>query len=213
MLLAASYDLGIPDIGLMLVKLLAVVGGIAVGAIGLPWFFKLVVRVMTGQKLPPRVMKTFRVLGGLAIGLLIWTWVFSSGEGGLGGSGGGWWPFGQGGGKGTATQKAVEAPATPKKEPVAPTPTAESVPIHLLGGSRVHEQRFYVLDHDPPRNLAELTKALEERKQSRPALDRLDILIYKDSVDHSNPAVTELIRWAQEHGFQTRQSIIEQNAP
>src|SRR5438105_4817405 len=113
--------LGIPDLGLMLVKLLAVVGGAAVGAVGCPWFARLLVRFTTGQKLPARVVTAFRVMGGLALGLLVWTWVFSvGGEGGMGGSGGGWWPFGQGGGKGSVAQKQVETTPAPKKESAAP---------------------------------------------------------------------------------------------
>ena len=34
----AAYELGIPDVGLFLVKLLAIIGGVAVGAYGVPWF-------------------------------------------------------------------------------------------------------------------------------------------------------------------------------
>src|SRR4051794_7417814 len=124
----ASYGIGIPDVGLFLVKVLAVIGGAAVGAFAFPRFSGLLVRFVTRQKLPPRVAAAFRVLGGLAVGLLVWTWVFSvGGEGGMGGSGGGWWPFGQGGGKGTVAEKPAESAPQPTKEPVAPAATPESV--------------------------------------------------------------------------------------
>ena len=150
--------------------------------------------------MPPRVAGAFRILGGLALGLLIWVWVFSAGEGGLGGSGGGWWPFGQGGGKGNVAEKPAE-PVPPPKRARRAAADSRIRGSPFAGRRGVHDQRFYVLDHDPPRNLAELTKAVEQRKQARPALDRLDILIYKDSVDHRNPAVTELVRWRRSTAF------------
>lgn len=211
-----AIGIGIPDLGLFVVKLLAIVGGVAVGALGCGWFVKLAVRVVTGQKVPQRIVTGFRALGGVTLGFLIWTWVFSAGgEGGIGGSGGGWWPFGQSGGKGAVVQKpGPETSVEPKKEPEPPPEKTDVLAIQLLGGARVKEQRFYTLDREPPRNLPELQRAVEERKQKQPALGRLDILIYSDSVDRDNPAVTELARWAREQGFQTRLiTMSDQKAP
>jgi hypothetical protein len=208
--------LGIPDLGLFIVKLLAVVGGVAVGAIGCKWFLTLLVRLVTGQKVPERVQKLARLLGAVAIGLLVWTWVFNpGGQGGMGGSGNGWWPFGQGGaGSGNVVEKQpVEPEPAPSEEKPTPKVGNAALTVKLLGGSRVHEQRFYVLDMDSPRNLAELQKAIAERKQANPALGRLVIVIYSDSVDRDNPAVSELKQWAEGHEFQTELSIVSQPAP
>ncbi len=211
------FAFGIPDFGLLVVKVLAVVGGVAVGALGCGWFAKLIVRVVTHQKLPPRMVTGFRILGGLAMGLLIWTWVFSAGGvGGMGGSGSGWWPFGQAGGKGVALEKQVVAPPPPPPQAQAEPPQPEKTDIlavRMLGGARVKEQRFYVLEDEGPRDFADLQKAIEERKQKQPTLGRLDILIYSDSVDRDNPAVTELARWAREKGLQTRLSIVNEKSP
>lgn len=214
--LLAATGLGIPDIGLFIVKCLAIVGGVAVGAAGCPWGVRLLVRLVTGQKLPERVATTFRILGGVALGLLVWTWVFSvGGAGGMGGSGSGWWPFGQGGGPGEAIQssKLPETTETIAKVERAPAPTDDALTIHLLGGARVHEQRFYVLDRDSPRNFDDLKKTILERRKARPILARVEILIYEDSVDRDNPAVTELMKWAKEQGFTYKLSIVGQAAP
>src|SRR5213082_2515815 len=99
---------GVPDLGMLVVQVLAVVGGVAVGAAGCGLFLKMMARFTLGQKNVPRpVMTATRALGGLAAGLLVWAWVFNvGGQGGMGGSGGGWWPFGQGGGgKGNVVAK------------------------------------------------------------------------------------------------------------
>ena len=156
--------------------MLAIAGGVAVGALGCGWFVKMVVRLVTGQKVPQRILTGFRILGGLTMGFLIWTWVFSvGGEGGMGGSGAGWWPFGQGGGKGAAVERPVaDTPPAQKKEAEPVPAKTEVLAVQLLGGARVKEQRFYVLENRPPLNLSELQRIIEERK---PSLGRLDILI------------------------------------
>ena len=116
-LLPTPYSLfaaiGVPDLGLLVVQVLAVVGGVAVGAAGSGLFLKLMARLVVRQKNVPRlVLAGARVAGGIAAGLLVWAWVFSpGGQGGMGGSGGGWWPFGQGGGKGDPLHVHREAPA------------------------------------------------------------------------------------------------------
>ena len=211
--------LAVPDVGQFIVKVLAVVGGVAVGAAGCGLFLKLMARLVVRQKTVPRpVLAATRVLGGIAVGLLVWAWVFNpGGQGGMGGSGGGWWPFGQGGGKGDAVaKKAADQEPAPQKSAPAPESArsgGEALRVTMLGGPRVRDQRFYVLGQDAPRNWDELRQAVAERKRQNPDLRDLDVVIYRDSVDRDNPAVTELTRWAQENGLTPRVSFLDQNLP
>jgi hypothetical protein len=81
--LFAAYEmLGHPD------KLLAVVGGAAVGGLGVGFLVQLVVRGWTRQEVPRWAMMTLRVVAGVASGWLVALWLFSGGGGGLGGPGG-----------------------------------------------------------------------------------------------------------------------------
>jgi hypothetical protein len=207
----------IPDLGLLVVKLLAVVGGVAVGAFGCGVFLKLMARLIVRQKVPRSMLGVTRLLGGIAGGLLVWAWVFSiGGQGGMGGSGGGWWPFGQGGGKGPGEvepQAQAPPPVEKPEPPELPPPASAVLTIDMLGGARVRDQRFYVIDHAPPRTWDELRAALAARKQQDPALRAIDVRIFKDSVDQGNPAVTELVRWAQANGLTPRLSILPENMP
>lgn len=221
---AAPYSfllaVSVSDFGLLIVQLLAVVGGAAIGAVGCGLFLKVTARVVVRQKNVPRpVMRATHALGGLAAGLLVWAWVFSvGGQGGMGGSGGGWWPFGQGGGKGSAVAKQpADKDATPQKKTEPPTEPprtgSDVVQVMMLGGTRVRDQRFYVLDHEAPRTWDELRQALAERKKQNPQLRDIQVVIYKDSVDRDNPAVTELTRWAKENGFTPSVAFLDQNLP
>src|SRR5216684_7787596 len=92
------------DIGTWAVRILAVVGGVAVGGFGTGWLVKVLARPVTVKKLPTPLLRISRISGGLVVGLIVAAWVFNlGGTGGIGGSGGGWWPFGQGSGSGTGT--------------------------------------------------------------------------------------------------------------
>lgn len=208
-------SLSVPDLGLFLIKILAVVGAAVVGAIGVGLCLSLSAKWFLRSKVPRPILLVTRVLGGLIAGTLVWMWVFSiGGQGGLGGSGGGWWPFGQGGGPGAAP---VEPTKTQPITTTAPSEPSEkrspAVVIHILGGARVIDQRFYRIDQEAPRNWTELRQELIERKQRDPGLRELDIFIYNDSVDRDNPAVTTLEKWAKENGLTPKLSSPTRNAP
>src|SRR5436189_272771 len=70
------------------VKILAVIGAAAVGALGLGWLTQAIVRLSAGQQMPPWLVWTVRGLGGVACGWLAALWLFSSGGDGIGGPGG-----------------------------------------------------------------------------------------------------------------------------
>src|SRR5438552_283673 len=71
-----AQGLGIPDLGLLLVKLLAVVGGAAVGGIGGGGLSRLFCRFVVRRQAPKPVVKLVRLLGAALLGLAVWFWVF-----------------------------------------------------------------------------------------------------------------------------------------
>jgi hypothetical protein len=206
-----AQSLGIPDLGLLLVKVLAVAGAAAVGWFGGGLFWRFACRLLFHRPLPATPLFLMRSLSALAVGLLIWFWVFSpAGAGGLGG-GGGWWPFGGRGGQSgpeitgtadnTATQKASKEEVKAKQREKEDKKT-KGLSVRMLGGRRVVEQKFYLMeDEAEPRTLAELKEAIEAQRGQNPALTTLTIILFPDSVDQANPAVTELKSWAEANGL------------
>ncbi len=185
------------DIGTLAVRILAVVGGVAVGGFGTGWLVKVLARPVTVKKLPTPLLRISRILGGLVVGLIVAAWVFNlGGTGGIGGSGGGWWPFGQSGGAGTTNPTnfpdGAKTPVQPKTESAANT-----LRIHMEGGVQAEkDNRFYRIEGEPARTWAEMEQVLAERKKTDPSLV-LEIVISKGSVDEQSEAVHELKAWAK----------------
>src|SRR5207253_1030260 len=141
---------------------------------------------------------TCRILGGLIVGLVVAAWVFNlGGTGGIGGSGGGWWPFGQSSGSGTPNVVGSgdsKAPSQPK-----PDPNATTFRVRMRGGLEAEkDQRFYITETDEPLTWTELEKVLAERKKADPSLV-IEIVISKGSVDEQSEAVQELKNWAKKN--------------
>jgi hypothetical protein len=183
-----------------IVKVLAVAGGAAVGFMGAGWLLVGLCRLTVHRRPPVFASRLTRLLGGIALGWLVYLWAFNIGmSGGLGG-GGGWWPFGSQGGPGTAEQATTPKPQQAAKEEQAQAAT--TLQIHVLGGQRVVEQRFYVVQDEPrARTWTELIEELTRRREQDPQLRILEIVLYPDSVDRDNPAVRDLENWAREHGM------------
>jgi hypothetical protein len=186
------------------------VGGAAVGGIAGGLLLQLSIRLLFHRPVPPRPLKMVRWLSGAALGLLVWFWVFSTGTGGLGG-GGGWWPFGGKGGQaansGTAATKKV-----PDQQEAPPNPVldknAKTLRIEILGGRRVVEQRFYVLEKDAlALDLEQLKQAVQQRRERDSEIKGLTLVLFPDSVDQDNPAVVELKRWANDKGLAVAVSL------
>jgi hypothetical protein len=198
------------DLGMQILKWLAVAGGAAVGWLGSGLLLRLLVRLSLHRSVPRTVLVPARALGGLALGLAVWVWAFSSG--GLGPGLGGW--FGSGGGRQSpaartepepgTTPTAERAPVTPKQ----PAPESQSgmeqetLRIEILGGGRVQQERFYLLEGEKePRTLPEVRKMIQARRpdQDKPPLKSIVILIYGASVARDHPAVKNLEKWADEN--------------
>jgi hypothetical protein len=185
------------------VKLLAVVGGAALGALAVGLVLRFCGIWLGAGKAPRRLGWLLRALGGIAGGWLVWLFVMGPGGSGLLGGGGSLF-----GGRGTGPDsgRVVASPPTHSAEPLssARTPPAGSVAVSvtMLGGKRVVDSRFYLLEGAAePMTLNELKQAIKERRQQNPAVRVIEIKIYQDSVSSNHPAVKDLEQWAMDTGF------------
>jgi hypothetical protein len=198
------------DVGKYLLWFLAIAGGAALGGLISGWVFRLAVKPVVKRPAPLPMVRLIQGLGALAGGLLVWAWL--SGPGSGFGSG-----FGLGSGSGQGPGTTAASPSTPKttsesespptksdKENKASPPGANSLRIVLLGGDRVKDQRFYVLEgRNQPLTLSELQHAIRTRLQDKeqPPLKSLELLIYASSVAKDHPAVLNLVKWAKDNGL------------
>jgi hypothetical protein len=201
-----TVNLGIPDVGLLLLKVLAVVGGTVLGGLLGGLLLQLLVRAFFHRATPKPALRVIRLLGGLVLGLLVWLWVF--GEGGPGGLGGGsgFWPFGGKGGSGTGTAPLIQATAKQKGPATASSPSRPDVlRVEMLGGDRYKsDERFYLIEGEKtPRTLSELTDALTTLREKKPGLKKLEIVIYDTgSVAEGHEAVRALQQRARDLDFE-----------
>jgi hypothetical protein len=197
LLLAAWTELlSADDLGLRVIKLLAVLGGAFLGALFSGLFVQLMVRGWLKKQVPHVILTGVRTVGALAVGGVVWLFAFSGGGGGTG-----WLPGGSGGpasgdaggpvvaDRDTARHKPEEKPHVTDLTP----PKSEVIRVEMLGGERYHnDQRFYRID-DKRFTLSELLDELQKRREAQPALKGIDIVIYeKGSVAESHPAVLDL---------------------
>ena len=202
--------LAILDLQMLVVKVLAVAGGGALGFLGGGLLLRALCRFLFVRRPPRRAVLTTRILGAVVLGWLVYLWVFGSGGWGWLGGGGGWWPFG---GRGGAGNGASSAPM-PTAQKQAPTKEAEPVRVLVLGGRKVVDQRFYLVEGESQAwTWPELVNYLTRQLQKEPDLRVAEIILYKDSVDRDNPAVSDLETWAKEHGLTPKISTPPGNGP
>jgi hypothetical protein len=203
---APTVNLGIPNVGMLLLKWLAVIGGAALGGVLGGLFLQLLGRALFHRAMPRPAVRLVRLLGGVGLGLLVWFWVF--GPGGLGGFGGGsgFWPFGARGGSGAGDSTPVDGAKQPTSKPAGTAPTRpDLLRVEMLGGERYKgDERFYLIEGEKtPRTLSELTEALESLRQKKPNLKKLEIVIYdKGSVAEGHEAVRALQQRARDLDFE-----------
>ena len=85
----------------LLVKMLAIVGGAALGAVAAGLLIQALARLLGGQKVPRGGLIVIRLLGAVTAGWLVALLVLGGSGSGMGGTGG-WSLFGTGDGKGAA---------------------------------------------------------------------------------------------------------------
>jgi hypothetical protein len=191
------------------VKILAVIGGAALGAIVVSLVVRFASRMLGVTKSPRRALFALRALGAVAAGWVVWLLVFGSGGSGIGGLGG----FGRGGGpspeagdgdkKQSETQLTLGSPATQPSKTLA---------IAMLGGSRVTGERFYLVVGDKePLSLDRLKDII--RSKQKDGLAGIDIWIYENSVAADHAAVKNLQDWAQAQQLAVKVSLTGAEAP
>jgi hypothetical protein len=211
-----------PDnLGEVVIKGLAVAGGVLVGAIGSGLLVQLLVRLTTTARVPKRVLQVVRVLGAAAGGLAVALFVFNSG----GGPGGGGWGWFGGGGGGTGREGTVAAPAGPTaRETPAPAETGReprgtareevgTLRVEVLVDRRDNATAFRPEGSRELLRLADLEKQLRFRRAQATPLRRLELVIYLDSPDRDSGAVKELLGWARREGLETSIATPATNAP
>jgi hypothetical protein len=198
------------------VKLLAVVGGAALGAVVVGLLLRFGGWWLGTSTGPRRFTWLLRALGGVAGGWLVWLALTAPGGSGLFGGGGSLF-----GGRGTGPdtgREAASAPTQPAEKPSsarAPSIGGTGLLVTMLGGKRVVGGRFYLLQGaTEPLTLDELKQAVKERRQGNPELRVIQIKIYQDSVASNHPAVKDLEQWATDNGFTVPQpTLVDRDLP
>lgn len=183
-----------------LVKLLAVVGGFAVGALAVGLVIRLCGWWLGTDKAPRRLGIVVRVLGGVVGSWLVWLLVSGpAGSGLLGGGGSLFGERGKGAGSARDTSRQTEKATARETSNAAGSHT---ISVVMLGGLRVVDSRFYQLEGTKePMTFDELKKAIQERRDRDSALRIIEIKIYQNSVASNHPVVKDLEVWAMNHGF------------
>jgi hypothetical protein len=203
-MLVSLTPLAVIDVGMNLLKILAVAGGATVGGIGGGLLLRLIAKVSFGRKTPRVPLRIVQALGATGIGVFVYYWAFNSGGSGLGGDGATF------GGKGQGTSLSTDLDADKTKQDAGKADLQEKAPagaavvrVEMLGGPRVKGDRFYMLDGEKEaKNLAELREAIRAQQQKdKVTIERIDIVIYEDSVAPDHPAVRDLEKWAKQNNL------------
>lgn len=193
------------SLGLLVLKFLALAGGVGIGAVSTGALAQFLVRKLT-RRSTPMIKSLARLLGGIGGGVLTAILIF-------GGAGAGWglggWGFGGGhGNAGSATTRsassALEQPQTPAATQAEP-PGVRSLRIIMLGGDLIRDGAAYRIEGESQsRTLADLKQVLRRRMDAKPALQSLDVLIYTNSLARNTSPVFDLETWARQSGLTVR---------
>ncbi|HEV3205164.1 MAG TPA: hypothetical protein VGY77_12305 [Gemmataceae bacterium] len=187
------------------VKLLAVIGGAALGFIGVGFVIRFFTKYLGTAQTPGRMVLIVRLLGSFAAGWLVW-WMVTA-PGGLGLFGGGGSLFGgRGSEEGTGKDPQTVQTAFTKSADHADAPAiGQTLQVVMLGGQRVIQGRFYLLEGESEAlTLEEIKKFLLERRSQNPVIREIEIKIFQNSVASDHPAVKDLEQWAGNNQFTVR---------
>jgi len=206
------------NIGNYVVSALAVAGAGVIGYLLTLFLLWLISKFAFDKKLPKPVTRLVGILGGVALALLVFGLLFNGGGGGGWGLGPGL-GFGTGSGTGEEKQKQPDGkdagpPKTPRQDSTEITGNeagaATPLQVLMLGGDRVKgtseaELTYYqVLPDGKAYNLADLKSLIRERKNNKPPIRELLIIIRSDSVSHDHPAVKRLETFVHDEGLAIR---------
>lgn len=193
------------SLGLIVLKLLALAGGVGIGAVLMGALAQFLVRKLT-RRPAPMIKSLARLLGGIGGGVLTALLIF-------GGAGAGWglggWGFGGGRGNvGSTSTRSASSALNQRQTPaatLAEPPGVRSLRIIMLGGDLIREGAAYRIEGESQsRTLADLKQVLRRRMDAKPALQSLDILIYTNSLARNTSPVFDLETWARQSGLTVR---------
>ena len=184
---------------MFVLKLLAAAGGFGVGAVASGLAVRFLTRMLTARAVHWLPLRFVQLLGGTALGMAAWFFGFGWGGGG----------FGLGEGSGDRGQGADNRSQTEvRASDFEPRPKIEDrrskIEIELLGGAKVHNERFYVLEGNPEAcSLTDLQQRIRTRMEAvnQTPLKSIELVIYEDSVAQDHPAVQTLERWARQQNL------------
>ncbi len=198
-------------------QVLMILGGAAVGAVGLGVAAQLLTRWLTMKKLHPLPTTVARGVGGVALGLLTAMWIWQGGGWGPGGTGGFGVPGNGPGATKTDADKGQEKTPEEAKDKdkissdEANPPSPESVlrmevltddAVRKLDGQQaVSEHRYYRLEDRDAKDLqtlSDLRQVIEKRVGDKPPLQRLDVVTRADSPDKSAARVEQVRQLASD---------------
>jgi hypothetical protein len=203
---AIDFLTDISSTGLLIIKLVAAVGGFVVGYFVSGPFWRLFWRGAMRKPIPPALLPWMKFCTGLVFAALLYSAVhFGGGGWGFGGPGGGGSGVGGGTGDGKGDGKSggkgeTTTPGDPgKKGPATTPPAREILVVELLGGNRYPgDGKYYLIDRkEPPVTLA----AIDEMFKKRGAKIELHIHYAADSVGQRHAAAERLRDAAQKYGI------------
>ncbi len=212
-LLAALVEADLP------IRILASIGGGAVGALLLGFCLQLLVKLGFGQNVPSWVLWPVRALGGVACGLLVWSLLGGGGGLGLGGGGGG--GTGKGGEKDTPKEKKDREKAKEKGKDTGvkdhPPPPQATLRIEVLGdpdleriaGGKFDSKKRYRVPGRPELfTLAEAEGLIRKRRTAKPPLRHLEVVLYRNSPAQDKEQVTALVGYAEDLGGKDGEKLV-----
>jgi hypothetical protein len=219
-MLVASW-LNVTNLGQTVVNVLAVAGGFFLGAWLSGWLLQRLTRLLTPKKVYPAALWVIRLAGGVAAAWLVALFVFGTGGGwGFGGPGGGGLGEGPGSQPGTAEHNDTGTSKTvgPGPEEKLPPVAEKTLRVEVLGGGLSQQQRlngqFYRLDReDKLQALPAVLEQIDRRKAGTPPLEKVEIVLYKDSPDRNTPAVEELRSAVSRRGLEAAITEVQAKAP
>jgi hypothetical protein len=225
MMAQAWFSLPPPDKwGDFLIRCLAVVAVFFVGGWLTGFLFQRLTRLLTTKKVYPSLLWLMRTVGGVTLAWLSLYLIFGTGGGwGLGGLGG----TGPGQGEGTGNPEAPhsgdngrkkdggEGPARVEQLPPARETVLRVEVLALTADDLpIRDDRFYRIEGEQQRqSLEEVRERIYQRKAAKPPLEKVEIVLYKNSPDRSNPAVEKLRSVVKSQGLETAITEVEAKAP
>jgi hypothetical protein len=203
------------NLGVAVIKVLAVAGGALVGGLLTGLTVQLLARLLTASRVPARLLRVMRLAGGVTGAVIVAVFIFGTGSGTGGGFG--WFAGGGGTGPGTAREGTTTARQALTGTAPGPRTTARdrthTLRVEVLVDRRDNRTVFRPEGTTELLSLRKVEDYVRQRREREPALDRLELVIYLNSPDRDSGPVKELRDWARRERLATSDDEPRTNAP